>query len=185
MVKVTKEKAACNRDIVNVHTDDGVLSIYFAKDMNLYFDYSGNNIENNSEYRFTINKECPFLYECFDNLYDSVMSQRPYRYSENLANTEYVYLLSKCCCELVHDDDIIDWHSDNEDYDLSSVLAIIKEDDSYILNFKRARDGHSFVRIRNGGSGYDPYNAAFMIMYNKIRNHDFELDKDMSRVRKR
>jgi hypothetical protein len=190
MIDVTKEKTRGMRDIVNIHTDEGLFSIAFEKDMNLYFNYSANKLEKRDEYNFTITKDNPFVYECFDNLYDSVMNQRPYRYSENLANTEYIYPLSKCCAELVHGDGIIDWHSDDEPYDTGSALTISKdENENYILNFKRSSEGKTSVRIKNGGSLYDPYNASFMIVYNKLREHNFELDKELSsgvgRVRKR
>ena len=190
MIDVTKEKTRGMRDIINIHTKEGLFYIAFESDMNLYFSYSGNNLEDKDEYRFTIDKDNPFLYECFDNLYDSVINQKPYRYSENLANTEYIYPLARCTCELIHDDGIIEWHSDDEPYDLGSVLSISKdEEENYILGFKRAKDGNCSVRIRNGGSCYDPYNASFMIMYNRLCDYDFELDKVISsgnsRVRKR
>ena len=192
MIKVVKEHNWGQNDVINIQTNEGNLYIAFGKDLNLYFSYSGNNIENKDEYRFVIDKECGFLYECFDNLYDSVMSEKPFKYSDNLLDTDFSYPLSKCAMELVHDDEIIDWHSDDcNNYDLSSVLSIEKDLDSYLVTFKKSKEriGHSAysVCIRNGNSGYDPYNASFMIMYNKLRNHDFELENtnDFVRTRKR
>ena len=185
MIKVVKEHNWGQNNVISIQTKEGSFYISFERDLNLYFSYSGNNLEDKNEYKFTINKENPFIYECFDNLYDSIMSERPYRYSKNLANTEYVYPLSKCCCELVHGDDIIDWHSDDEPYDLANVLRISKdEDDNYIVCFINGKKSsldtvNSSVRIRNGNSYYDPYNASFMIMYNNLREHDFELDNNI------
>ena len=183
MIKVTKENNWGENDVINVQTNEGNFYISFEKDLNLYFSYSGNNIEDEDEYSFTIDKENAFLYECFDELYDSIESEMPFKYSENLPNTDCVYPLSKVCVELDHGDGIIDWHSEDEsNYDLASVLEIMPYIDSYIVTFKKSKSkmGHSAysVCIKNGGSGYDPYNASFMIMYNKLRGHNFELDNN-------
>lgn len=195
MTKVTKEKNLGLNDVINIETKEGNFYISFENDLNLYFSYSGNNVEEEDEYSFTIDKENNFLYDCFDKLYDSIESEKPFKYSQNLPDTDYVYPLSEVGLELDHGDGIIAWHSDDElNYDSASVLEIMPYIDSYIVTFKKSKSkvGHSAysVCIKNGGSGYDPYNASFAIMYNALREHDFELDNKVldegySRTRKR
>lgn len=193
MISVSKEKNSVMNDVINVQTDEGNFYISFEGDLNLYFSYLGNTLDDKDEYSFTIDKSNSFLYECFDDLYESVMNEMPFRNSDTLLNTDEVFPLNHGG-ELVHDDGIIDWHSDDEDnYDLSSALLIEPDMDFYRITFKKSKEktGHNAysVCIKNGGSLYDPYNAAFMIMYNRLRNHDFELDNvktnDVVKVRKR
>lgn len=195
MTKVTKEKNLGLNDVINVETNEGNFYISFEKDLNLYFSYLGSKLEDKDEYSFTIDKENAFLYECFDELYNSVESEKPFKYSDNLPDKDYLYPLSNTCVELDHGCGIIEWHSDDEaDYDSASVLEIMPYIDSYIVTFKKSKSkvGHSAysVCIKNGGSKYDPYNISFMIMYNKLHEHNFELDNNVleegySRTRKR
>lgn len=185
MTRVNKEKNLVMNDVINVQTEEGSFYISFEKDLNLYFSYLGNTIDDKDEYSFSIDKENLFLYECFDELYDSIESEKPFKYSDNLLNPDYVYPLSKVSTEFIHEYETIDFHSEDEDYDLSSVLKIKKGKDSYVVSFKKskAKVGHSAysVCIKNGGSRYDPYNVSFMIMYNKLRAHDFDLDNVQSK----
>ncbi len=192
MIKVTKEKNMSMNDVVNIETEEGNFYISFEKNCNLYFSYLPNKLESNDEYSFTIKNDNSFVYKCFDELYDSIISERPFKYSENLAHPEYVYPLSKTCVELVHDDGIIDWHSDDDkDYDLSSTLSIRREESDYIVTFKKSKSvpGHKAysVCIDNANSGYDPYNISFVVFYNKLRRHDFSKinDEKFVLVRKR
>lgn len=194
MVKVTKEHNWGQNDVVNIQTKEGNFYISFEKDLNLYFSYLGNNVEDKDDYTFIIDQYSGYVYNCFDMLYDSVMSEKPYKYSDNLLDTEHVYPLSKCALELVHDDGVIEWHSDDcKDYDLSSVLSIERGLGFYKVGFKKSKeknDPSAFsVCIKNGNSGYDPYNVSFMIMYNKLRDYDFELEKKCedkkNKIRKR
>ena len=192
MTKVTKEKNMSMNDVINIETEEGNFYISFEKNCNLYFTYSGNKLENDDEYSFTIKNDNSFVYQCFDELYDSIISERPFKYSENLAHPEYVYPLSRTRVELVHNNEIIDWHSDDDmDYDLASVKKKKKEDNDYMMTFKKSKSavGHNAysVCIDNANSGYDPYNISFMILYNKLRRYDFSKinDEKVVLVRKR
>lgn len=192
MISVTKDKNSSMNDIINVQTKEGNFYISFEKDLNLYFSYLGNALDDKEEYSFIIDKSNSFLYECFDDLYESIMEEKPFMNSDSLTNSDEVFPMSYGA-ELVYDG-VIEWHSDDaENYDLSSILSIEYILDSYELTFKKSKEkiGHNAysVCIKNGGSLYDPYNAAFMIMYNRLRNHDFELDNvktdNITKVRKR
>ncbi len=191
MINMTKEKNRGMRDVINFQSEEGKFYIYFEKDLNLYFSYLANNVDDSDKYSFIVDKDNAFVYSCFDELYDSVMSERPFRYSVNLANTEYKYPLSKCAVELVHDPGVIDLHSEEAPYDEASALQISKNDDSdYVITFIKGENLNNnpySVCLRNDDSGYDPYNAAFMIMYNKLCNYDYEQveEKGFSRTRKR
>lgn len=191
MINITKEKNRGMRDVINFQFENGNFYISFEKDLNLYFSYLANNVDDGYKYSFVIGKDSAFVYSCFDELYDSIMNERPFRYSVNLANTEYIYPLSKCAVELVHEMGIIDLHSEEAPYDKANVLQITKDDEeNYVLTFikgEHLKNNPYSVCLRNSDSGYDPYNAAFMIMYNKLRNHDYDHveEKGFSRTRKR
>ena len=178
MIRVTKENNDGLNSVINVETSEGSFYISFEKNLNLSFSYLGNNVDNEGYYSFVIDKSNGYFYKCFNDLYDSIINQRPYRYSDNLANTEYIFPLNNCKEKLVKDG-IIEWHSDYEPYDTANILSIIKNEDAdYILTFfdngKTPYNNEHTVYIQNGGSRYDPYNATFMILYNKLRNYDFE-----------
>lgn len=189
MTNVTKERNWGASDVINVQTESGNFYISFEKDLNLYFSYLGNNVEDEKDkYSFVIDQDNEFLYEQFDNLYDAIIGQKPYKYSENL-NSDFYYSLDKLSEKLV-DDGEINWHSDDSDYDTASVLSVKKRNNSFLVTFKKGQNDEFSrttykVCIKNGGSRYDPYNTSFMIFYNNLNEHDFELDKNISKVKVR
>lgn len=190
MIKVTKEKNWGTCDIINIQNEEGNLYISFEKDLNLYFSYLG--VED--KFDITINKDNGFLYECFDELYDSIQSEMPFKYSNSLYNAAYYYPVSECGLSIV-DGCIKLYSEESSDKELSSSLSIKKLDDSYLVSMEKDKEkqGNSAYRlcVNNAVSIYDPYNVSFVIMYNKMRDYDFTLDnekaleKGNSRVRKR
>lgn len=189
MTKVTKEENWGTSDVINIQTENGNFYISFEKNLNLYFSYLGNNIENqNDSYSFIIDKENRFLYEQIDRLHDAIMSQRPYKNSESL-NKDYGHSHINLKKPLLREG-AIEWHSDDSSYDVSSVLSIKKEEDDFLITFKKSQDDEFNrnayrVCIKNGGSRYDPYNVSFMVMYNNLRSHNFEMDRESDKVKVR
>ena len=191
MTKVTKEKNWGTNDVIIIQTKEGCCYISFEKDMNLYFSYSGNKLEDaEGYYRFMIDKENAFLCEKFDELFDAITSQKPFKSSKNL-NRDYGHSLLNFQNSLFKDG-VIEWHSDEAEYDLSSILYIEKNDNGFLVTFKKGNfdefDRFNYrVCIKSVDSRYDPYNTSFMIMYNDLNEHDFELEgeKTKNKVRQR
>ena len=96
-------------------------------------------------------------------------------------------LKQKECYHELFDGEKITWISDDRDYDKDQIVQISKEDNSLILEFARKdkidKDVYHYlsshstysitIRFRNSGSSYDPFNLAFMDMYNNLDNYDF------------
>lgn len=61
--------------------------------------------------------------------------------------------------------DCIEWYSDDLDYDVVSVLIIVKKEESYRIIFSKSMDNNIFetylVRFRDSRSRYFPYNILF------------------------
>ena len=77
---------------------------------------------------------------------------------------------------------MITWYSDDfADTNLASSFTIKKLKDKYIVVMKKSLEepynGNYFktysVRIRNSGSRYNPYNIAFMGMYQRLKEYNF------------
>lgn len=79
----------------------------------------------------------------------------------------------------------IEWHSDDEEFSVANRVTIEKVDDTFVLEFTRPYLSESKrfsgllfssdkvnIRFRNSGSTYDPYNAIFMRMFNKLQEYD-------------
>lgn len=193
MTKLTKDTNLDGTDVINIETEEGLFYMYLSSDLNIYFDYSNSDIDDKKEYSFKIVNDNSFVYKSFNDLYDAFMSEKPYKYSDNLYNPKYVYPLSDCKINPVDDKGRISIHNEQEDIEVASKLLIEKNDDDYIVTFKKGLNmipGNDTCKvcIKNGGSSYDPYNLPFVIMYNSLREHDFELDeveKGISRTIKR
>lgn len=194
MTKLTMDTNLEGATVVNIETEEGLFYMYLGNDLNIYFDYSNNDIDDKRDYSFRVVNDNSFVYNSFNNLYDSFMSEKPYKYSDSLYNPEYIYPLSDCKINPVDANGRINIHNEGEDVDSADRLIIEKDDNSdYIVTFKKGvnimpGNGMCKVYIKNGGSSYDPYNLPFVIMYNKLRNHYSELDeveKGISRTIKR
>jgi len=86
----------------------------------------------------------------------------------------------------------IEWHSDETYFDSDDIVKIIKEENNYHLEFTRPEkyeDPYHMgsgriisIRFRNSGSYYNPFNVAFMNMFNnaqKLKEKNFsEIDKE-------
>ena len=96
-------------------------------------------------------------------------------------------LKQKECYQELFDGEKITWISDDRDYDKDQIVQISKKDNSFILEFarkdKKDKDIYHYlssfssyligIRFRNSGSSYDPFNLAFMDMYNALDKYFF------------
>ena len=197
-------------------TDDGVFSISFCGNLDLYFNYEckGINIDNESVKKFTITKENYFLYSIFETLYENIKNchinylddeldveldeenkkqilQRSEELKKELQERE------KLNSRRLFQNDKVEWHSDDYDYDESSILLIEKLEEEIVVSFVKGRtdvlDKTFAIRICNSGSRYQPFNILFMQLYRKLIDympeyHQIHLEEimfDMKRTRKK
>lgn len=186
-------------------TDNKCLSFVFGGNGDLYWTIHNMNIKENMEYNydyFIINKENYNVYKLFEqlffdieniNLFDEI--DIPFYLETYEEKKEY---LEKKKCEkeemkkryrLYNDSNYnelydknnrtITWYSDETAHEVSSILKIKQEEDSFKIEIfhqphKNGYDedlyinGFIPIRIRNSGSYYDPFNIIFMRMYNNM-----------------
>lgn len=154
-----------------IKTREGSFKMYLDENRSLYLSPNTNMDEIADEYYYTITKENKKVYDVFNELYDSVISNKPYKYMEDCRLDDFEYENDLAI------DGEIKWHSDDFSYEAASVLGIKKDDeDNFIVTFNKSKlvcdDVSAFfthaVRISNGFSRYYPYNLTFMEMYNKL-----------------
>jgi len=185
MIDIDIYKNSNDYDVIYVKTDDGDFSIAFAGNLDLYWTYHPNKpfLEVPNENTITITKENYYLYICFKDLFESIKNDTPNGNSLlecDKSNKVPKYNSSKKIGLLK--EDIICWHSDDFVYDEASSVSIRKIDDEFKVTFKKSSNKEYFqtfsVRFRNSGSRYDPFNIAFMNMYNKLREYDYQVCLD-------
>ena len=163
----------------NISDGNNILTIFFGGTLDLYMvirtkDYIPYGKNHNID--FNISKDNYELYSIFDKLYNEIINAKLYD-DESLnkgLNKREPYK------SLVNKDKSITWRSDDEPFKQADRVTITKEEDNYKLSFSRvsydldsqySRNGFSIpVRFRNSGSRYDPFNIAFMKMFNRLQN---------------
>lgn len=149
---------------------DKTFKIVYAPNLDLYIQLGDGSIitEEDKTLTFEIAKDNWNIYNIFDNLYNDIING-------NILNSNYKD--SYQYRELVDKDFNITWISDDGLREAEDKMIISKDDDkivfTFIRNSLRLPDGfknhHSIsIRIRNSGSYYDPFNCAFMKMYNEL-----------------
>lgn len=175
---------------------------------------------------FTITKENYFIYSLFEDLYEDIKNSRIYeltipKQNEEIDEEEKTLELEEdiwpvmsqeeidkrneefkniWCYNLLFDGEKIEWHSDDETYEIADKLEIRKVDDTFELTFTRpkmTKDKYFYlrapmsisIRFRNSGSLYNPFNMIFMRMFNKLQEYDPECHQlhfeEMDYVKKR
>lgn len=172
----------CN-ECFEIITDGGTFKIYCDYDFNLYWSpYIEDKDMYKNTFQYTVSNDDKFVYDLFNELYDSVMSKKPFKYSKYDAD-DTIY--DDVEYDLIVDNGI-EWHSDSFNYDAASVLRIDKDEkDNYIVTFKRSKvvsdEISAFttcaVQFSRGISQYDPYNMTFIEMYNRLKDCDLLYNK--------
>lgn len=182
MIEINIHKNLNDYDVVFIKADDGSFSISFAGNLDLYWTYHSNKpfLETKDENTITITKENYYLYSSFEALFEAIKNDTPNSnslldYDKN--NKVPIYNSSRKI-ELLKEDTIC-WRSDDFVYDEASSVSIKKIEDEFKVTFKKSTNKEYFqtfsVRFRNSGSRYDPFNATFMHMYNKLREYDYQV----------
>lgn len=194
MIQVVKKRDSNNSDRIFIKTDSGDFAFIFGGTMDLYFCYLGKHFKRIHRHSFILDKSNYFLYKCFDDLYEIIKSERPFK--EFDPDSHLVYEHEKFPYPLLKNG-VIEWHSDDGYYANSAVLYIEKLGEKYKITLKEGYLSDisfptSTVRFRNSGSFYEPYNASFMSLYKKLCDHNFENEQitmdeyiDRIKVRKR
>ena len=185
MVEIKKTKDVEGYDRFKITTENGSFDIMFGGNLDLYWYYWPE--ENYKDWplakTFTISKENYFIYQKLDELYKNIKEQKPYQSKDE--NSSIVFDSSK----LINDspksqysyknlfqNDIIKWYSDDAPLEEASMLEIKYQEDKYIITFHQGKEDFGFptyaIRFRNSGSRYEPYNFAFMNMYNGLSEYD-------------
>lgn len=188
MFEINKTKDTNGYDKFKITTDDGSFDIMFGGTLDLYWSYWPKEPINNwpISKTFNITKENYFLYQKVDELYTRIKQQRPYKKIDkdeylsfleeldleninNLEKEDYAY-------ELLFQNGIIKWYSDDMPLENASRVEIKKLEETYTVTFFQGKEEYDFqtfsVRFRNSGSRYNPYNFAFMNMYNSLSEYD-------------
>lgn len=179
MVEITKIKDEYGHYIFNIKTEEGIFSISFQNNLDLYWNYiyKGNILSKEDKHIFYITKENYYLYYLFDKLYKSVKNQFPLGKTKK----EEIPWEKNDDPEKLFKDNKIIWHSDDDVYEYASTLIIEPEDERYKITFRKSKESNYHypnlnyqIRITNSGSRYNPYNIPFMKMYNSLVKYEPE-----------
>ena len=147
-----------------------VLSMYFMNVGDLFWSINKSNPHSIKE-TFDIPQTERDIYSLFDKLYKDINQAKLFKeqdddyikrklFERNLFNPETK---------------TIEWHSDETYFDSDDIVRIIKQKDNYHLEFTRPKVYEDsfhmgsprmiYIRFRNTGSYYHPFNLAFMKMF--------------------
>lgn len=197
MLEIAKQKTEHGYFFL-ISTNEGKFSISFQGNLDLYWSYLYDRsiVETSNFKSFVVTKENYFLYSLFEKLYDDIKHCNIYQFDksyvslyeseeeiearrlelENLNNS--LRESEGYNSERLFKNDAIEWHCDDFPYEEASVLRIKKEEDSFVVTFEKSKEENMYltysVRFRNSGSRYNPFNSAFMKMYNKLIDYDPE-----------
>lgn len=172
----------CFEEIKDVLIRDGkqLLKIFYGSNFDLYIDIFGDySIDENGCYSatFAIDHDQE-LYKYFESLVDNIINYNIFDAGNNepeKCNTEEQMnesLKIKSVYNLLIQDSIITWYSDNIYDEKANKLRIEKKDNKIILTFIDNPDDPTFgfgIRICNSGSKYEPFNLCFMNLFNQLQ----------------
>ena len=185
MVEIKKTKDVEGYDRFKITTENGSFDIMFGGNLDLYWYYWPE--ENYKDWplakTFTISKENYFIYQKLDELYKNIKEQKPYQSKDENSSTAFASSKlindspkSQYSYKNLFQNDIIKWYSDDAPLEEASMLEIKYQEDKYIITFHQGKEDFGFptyaIRFRNSGSRYEPYNFAFMNMYNSLSEYN-------------
>ena len=143
------------------------LKILYGGNLDLYFTLgNGESIPDDAEASidFDITKENYEIYKLFDDLYNEVINGQAFDPEDEVDDEfEHSFQETYQYSLLVDEDKTIHWISDDGPQELEDSVKFYKvDDDTYSI----------IVRFSNSGSSYEPFNCAFMRMYQKLQNVD-------------
>ena len=183
-MRVSKDKNYIKYYDITLREDNKELKIIYGCDLDLYLTLSDGRLipENESTKKyFDITKENYQVYCAFDKLYKNIIKGNPLGEETSYIYKNYRY--SNEYSKLVNNNNIV-WLSDEDIEEKADSLTITKKDeDTYRLLFTRSKEPlaegkkSSFnisVKIGNISSRYNPFNNAFMNMFNDLQDVNTE-----------
>lgn len=169
-LKVTKSEEEYP-SITLSYNDEVSLSILFAGNLDLYFMLAGAH----KSQKFIIDESNLRVYDIFNKLYNDLINCKlPFE-----SDKEKLRRLTNY--DLLVQNNIITWKSDDYPFDIGPSFKIEKVSDIINITFDRGKkDEYNInnrrvaVRIRNSGSLYQPFNTNFMKLYNELCNLDLK-----------
>ena len=178
-------------DQVILTEDNKLLKIQLMNNGDLYW-----KIDDNKDSKiklFEIKKKDYQVYELFEILYNDIKNKNIYNiYNEinmctskeqiqkvyNSYEQEKNYI---CDYEDINSDLSITWVSDNNYYNISNFVTILKEDDKFKLIFNlRDYQSRNVIQFSNSCSRYKPYNICFMKHFRNLYN--LEINKNQIHI---
>lgn len=198
MLEIKKEKTELDTYDIFLTDQDNTFKVIFGGNGDLYWGLypkgSTKLVNKCKKTQFYITKENYEIYELFNQLYNDVKEcnisevdewdlvdcetdeEVDEKYKEKQKSN--LELKNSYIYNLLFNNNVISWHNDDYDYDEGNIVNIIKENEQFIIDFQFKKQngiyGSSWVRFRNSGSRYSPFNILFMRMYNKLQNYDTE-----------
>ena len=130
-----------------------------------------------------INSTDGYLYDLIFQLYDDIINYRFVTLDEEQALR--IKDVETKNPERLIKNGVIEWHSDDNPYDESSILKIVKQNDKFIISFTRSNPENDFkslaVRIRMDGTRYASFNFIFNKMYQQLEEYA-ENEKDYHQI---
>ena len=182
--KYKNEENSYNIELIN---NNLILRILFARNLDLSLHLETDEIPGNEDcsISFDITKEDYDIFLLFDSLYNDIIKGNVFGKDLCLDNEEnelFNYRNSFEYQKLVDKENNITWISDDNPNDTKDSLTISKlDEDTYRLTFKRNKEkiknpyqdfSSIRIRFRNCGSKYNPFNCAFMRMYQSLQEID-------------
>lgn len=190
-MKIEKKLDSANNYEYIFYKDNLKLRIFFGGNLDLYWDIVDQSVDydncfdyENKPIEFIIDKDNMEVYSLFLKLYDDVLNKKVKCDEENTDDTmemdyseefkEYLHKRLDETYNLLVNDRVISWHSDETYYETASVVNIeLVGEDIKITFIKKVEDEYSFpgeisIRFRNSGSTYDPFNVVFMNHFNSL-----------------
>lgn len=186
-MRLEKYKTEFGTDITLID-DDKSINMAFMGNLDLYWTIRRTDNkkyimnEHNKDF-FIIDKGNSKIYELFEKLYEDIKSVNVFEDLEDEERKFFVINNSNYSELFNEETNTITWYSDETNSKISNYLKIIKEADSFALEFNTQpyidgyeRDFNSAysipIRFRNSGSKYKPFNIVFMRMYEELLKVD-------------
>jgi len=159
----------------DILTNEGMFSIWFADNLDLYWNCNLKKDENQKT--FIITKENYYFYNLIDEIYQKI-KHKNIENEEDSTDLQYKFQLeTENEKEKLFVDNKVSWYSDDNLPDEAAQLQIELKDEEYLITFIKSKNdvnGSNLIRISNSGSRYEPFNVLFMQMYNKLKRYNEE-----------
>ena len=188
-MKVRKNDAEFGSEVYLIDSEE-YLKFSFGGNGDLYWTIHSST--ESDRHSFTVTKENYGVYRLFDQLYRDIdeinifdEEEDPFGFQSETERREYIEREREKYREYGYsgyhelydkENKTITWYSDETAHEVSNILRIKKNDDTFDVEFQTQPNIYGYdedsktpyrisIRFRNSGSSYDPFNVPFMRMY--------------------